>query len=108
MKCFVQVGEVGADWFCVYLIPETLRATTMGNREQGDLVNIEIDARTQVYLCLTPFLSILHFSPAIDHKLSSPFTTYSSHLAGGRDDAWTCNRCKEPGPPTPCILVVAI
>ena len=42
-----QVGEVGPDWFCVYLIPETLRATTLGTRREGDSVNIEIDAQTQ-------------------------------------------------------------
>ena len=43
-----QVGEVGRDWFCVYLIPETLRATTLGSKSEGGVVNIEIDAQTQV------------------------------------------------------------
>lgn len=28
--CSLTVGEVGPDWFSVYLIPETLRATTFG------------------------------------------------------------------------------
>jgi riboflavin synthase alpha subunit len=44
----VQVGEVGPDWFSVYLIPETLRVTTLGGKQEGDYVNIEVDAQTQV------------------------------------------------------------
>ena len=46
----MQVGEVGNERFCVYLIPETLRATTLGEKGEGDLVNIEIDSQTQVSL----------------------------------------------------------
>lgn len=45
----LQVGEVGQDWFCVYLIPETLRVTTLGEKQEGEYVNIEIDAQTQVH-----------------------------------------------------------
>lgn len=45
-----QVGEVGPDWFAVYLIPETLRVTTIGAKGPGDLVNIEVDSQTQVRL----------------------------------------------------------
>ena len=44
----LQVGEVGEDNFTVYLIPETLRVTVLGDKAQGDSVNIEIDAQTQV------------------------------------------------------------
>jgi riboflavin synthase len=33
--------------FDVWLIPETLRATTFGDKGVGDRVNVEIDARTQ-------------------------------------------------------------
>jgi len=43
----LTVGEVGDDRFCVYLIPETLRATTLGAKAKGDFVNIEIDSQTQ-------------------------------------------------------------
>ena len=43
----VQVGEVGENWFSVYLIPETLRVTVLGGKGRGDTVNIEIDAQTQ-------------------------------------------------------------
>lgn len=34
--------------FCVYLIPETLRLTTMPRIKVGDLLNFEVDRRTQV------------------------------------------------------------
>lgn len=44
----MQVGEVGRDWFSVYLIPETLRVTTIGSKGPGDLVNVEVDSQTQV------------------------------------------------------------
>ena len=44
----LTVGEVGEDCFSVYLIPETLRVTTLGLRKEGDAVNIEIEAQTQV------------------------------------------------------------
>ena len=50
----LQVGEVGEDWFTIYLIPETLRVTVLGNKQEGDTVNLEIEAQTQVaylYLC---------------------------------------------------------
>ena len=46
----LTVGEVGPDWFAVYLIPETLRVTTLGSRAVGDAVNVEIDSQTQVRL----------------------------------------------------------
>ena len=44
----MQVGEVGPDWFTVYLIPETLRVTVLGSKREGDTVNLEIEAQTQV------------------------------------------------------------
>jgi riboflavin synthase len=39
----LTVTAVGDDWFEVGLIPETLRATTLGGRQPGDLVNLEVD-----------------------------------------------------------------
>jgi riboflavin synthase len=39
----LTVTAVGADWFEVGLIPETLRATTLGARNPGDPVNLEVD-----------------------------------------------------------------
>jgi len=40
--------QVGAGWFEVWLIPETLRQTTFGSLAVGDAVNIEIERSTQV------------------------------------------------------------
>ena len=39
----LTVSAVGPDWFEVGLIPETLRATTLGGRRPGDAVNLEAD-----------------------------------------------------------------
>jgi riboflavin synthase len=39
----LTVTAVGPDWFEVGLIPETLRATTLGAKSPGDAVNIEVD-----------------------------------------------------------------
>jgi riboflavin synthase len=39
----LTVTAVGGDWFEVGLIPETLRATTLGAKAPGDLVNLEVD-----------------------------------------------------------------
>jgi riboflavin synthase len=39
----LTVTAVGADWFEVGLIPETLRATTLGAKQPGDPVNLEVD-----------------------------------------------------------------
>ena len=44
--CSLTVGEVSPDGFSVYLIPETLRATTLGGRAVGNAVNIEVEAAT--------------------------------------------------------------
>ncbi|PZS17277.1 MAG: riboflavin synthase, partial [Pseudonocardiales bacterium] len=39
----LTVSAVGPDWFEVGLIPETLHATTLGTRQPGDPVNLEVD-----------------------------------------------------------------
>jgi riboflavin synthase len=39
----LTVSAVGPDWFEVGLIPETLRATTLGAKSAGDPVNLEVD-----------------------------------------------------------------
>ncbi|MGI8879095.1 MAG: riboflavin synthase [Jatrophihabitans sp.] len=39
----LTIAAVGPDWFEVGLIPETLRATTLGTRAPGDPVNLEVD-----------------------------------------------------------------
>ena len=44
--CSLTVGEVQGNSFNVWLIPETLRVTTFGQRKVGDAVNTELDAQT--------------------------------------------------------------
>ena len=39
----LTVSDVGPDWFEVSLIPETLEATTLGQKKAGDAVNVETD-----------------------------------------------------------------
>jgi riboflavin synthase len=39
----LTVTAVGPDWFEVGLIPETLRMTTLGVKQVGDAVNVEVD-----------------------------------------------------------------
>ena len=39
----LTVVEVGDDWFSVSLIPTTLAETTLGARQPGDRVNLEVD-----------------------------------------------------------------
>jgi len=38
----------GSGWVEVWLIPETLRITTFGEKELGDRLNVEIDRQTQI------------------------------------------------------------
>lgn len=45
--CSLTIGEVTADRFNVYLIPETLDVTTFGKAAVGDAVNLEFDPQTQ-------------------------------------------------------------
>jgi riboflavin synthase len=39
----LTVSALGDDWFEVSLIPETLKRTTLGTRQPGDVVNLEVD-----------------------------------------------------------------
>ena len=40
----------GAGWFEVWLIPETLRQTTFGDKGEGASMNVEIERSTQVFV----------------------------------------------------------
>ncbi|WP_337881069.1 riboflavin synthase subunit alpha [Rheinheimera sp.] len=42
----LTVGDVTDHSFYLHLIPETLSVTTLGKRQSGDLVNIELDQQT--------------------------------------------------------------
>lgn len=44
--CSLTVGEVTAEGFSLYLIPETLAITTLGSKVVGDKLNIELDQQT--------------------------------------------------------------
>ncbi|WP_417347461.1 riboflavin synthase subunit alpha [Ferrimonas sp.] len=45
--CSLTVGATREDGFDIHLIPETLNITTLGERKEGDRLNIEIDSQTQ-------------------------------------------------------------
>ncbi|MEO8261570.1 MAG: riboflavin synthase [Pseudolysinimonas sp.] len=51
----LTVSAVGDDWFEVSLIPETLRATTLGSLKPGDRVNIETDIVARHILRMNEF-----------------------------------------------------
>lgn len=46
--CSLTVSGLEGNQFSVHLIPETLNRTTFGAVKEGDLINVEIDAQTQV------------------------------------------------------------
>ena len=43
----LTIGKCDEVGFFLHIIPETLRITSIGKKSEGDLVNIEIDSRTQ-------------------------------------------------------------
>jgi riboflavin synthase len=51
----LTVVEAGADRFTVSLIPETLARTTLGSRQPGDRVNLEVDVIAKYVEKLLPF-----------------------------------------------------
>ena len=44
----LTIGDVHDDGFDLHLIPETLRLTTIGEKQIGDAVNLEIDSTTMM------------------------------------------------------------
>ena len=44
----LTIGDVSEDHFDLHLIPETLRLTTIGDKQIGDAVNLEIDSTTMM------------------------------------------------------------
>ena len=44
----LTIGDVTEDQFDLHLIPETLRLTTIGDKQVGDAVNLEIDSTTMM------------------------------------------------------------
>jgi riboflavin synthase len=43
----LTIGEVDSGGFALHLIPETLKLTTIGGKQLGEHVNIEVDSMTQ-------------------------------------------------------------
>jgi riboflavin synthase len=62
----LTVSAVGDDWFEVSLIPETLTATTLGERVVGEKVNLETDI---IARHVERMLALGHRTP--DHELPS-------------------------------------
>ena len=44
----LTIGDVSEGHFDLHLIPETLRLTTIGEKQVGDAVNLEIDSTTMM------------------------------------------------------------
>jgi len=44
----LTVVDVGDNWFSISLIPETLKHTVLGQKVEGDKVNLEFDLTTKV------------------------------------------------------------
>lgn len=44
----LTIGDVSENHFDLHLIPETLRLTTIGDKQIGDAVNLEIDSTTMM------------------------------------------------------------
>jgi riboflavin synthase len=97
----------GSGWFEVWLIPETLRNTTFGEKQIGAHLNVEIDRHTQVFvdtirdviheefrelahsMNLTDAASILNRS--LQHSSGTPLPT------GGLDKMATKKKAKKSG-----------
>ena len=43
----LTIGSVSNNSFELHIIPETLRVTTIGQKDVGEFVNLEIDSQTQ-------------------------------------------------------------
>lgn len=62
--CSLTVGETYTDGFNLYLIPETLSITTLGQKQPGDRLNIELDQQTQTIVQTVERIMAERFSPA--------------------------------------------
>ena len=60
--CSLTVGETYADGFSLYLIPETLAITTLGQKRVGDMINIELDQQTQTIVQTVERIMAARFS----------------------------------------------
>lgn len=82
----------GSGWFEVWLIPETLRMTTFGDKAPGDALNIEIERSTQVVVDTV--------RDALDERLGPLLPVLEKLLADQGADLGAIGRIM-PGRPTP-------
>ena len=64
--CSLTVGETYADGFSLYLIPETLAITTLGQKQVGDRLNIELDQQTQTIVQTVERIMAERFAEAVN------------------------------------------
>ncbi|MET1043997.1 MAG: riboflavin synthase [Microbacteriaceae bacterium] len=83
----LTVSGIGLDWFEVSLIPETLTATTLGDRVTGDRVNIETDILARHVLRLGD----LGLLPALDVTSQTRVSTSSTNEGGSTNEGTTTN-----------------
>jgi riboflavin synthase len=72
----LTVSAVGDDWFEVSLIPETLDATTLGDKVVGDAVNIETDVLAR------QVQRLIQFGFEEPHETSSVSEPHRQHSIG--------------------------
>ncbi|WP_030706568.1 riboflavin synthase [Streptomyces sp. NRRL F-2580] len=65
----LTVVEAAADWFTISLIPTTLALTTLGTKQAGDPVNLEVDVLAKyVERLLAAGVDPLHANPTGDAR----------------------------------------
>ncbi|MFD9370473.1 riboflavin synthase [Streptomyces sp. NPDC060020] len=65
----LTVVEAAADWFTISLIPTTLALTTLGTKQAGDPVNLEVDVLAKyVERLLAAGVDPLHANPTGDGR----------------------------------------
>lgn len=82
----VSPADAADAWFEVSLIPETLTATTLGQREFGDRVNLETDIlarHVQRMLAFAPAGAASPNAPAIPNAPATPADSPTTPTEGG-------------------------
>jgi riboflavin synthase len=85
----VAEADRSEGWFEVWLIPETLRLTTFGDKAPGDRLNLEIERQTQVIVDTVHEAVEARLAPlqGVLERLSASDPTLRDALAALRSDA---------------------
>ena len=85
----VAEADRSEGWFEVWLIPETLRLTTFGDKVPGDRLNLEIERQTQVIVDTVHEAVEARLAPlqGVLERLSASDPTQRDALAALRSDA---------------------